>query len=66
VDDDEDSVLEGSNVTLICRIFSEAEFSSPPEWSYRINNTGPPQILNELDPHERKFSIKNLSNKIPF
>ena len=57
MDDDEDSVLEGSNVTLICRIFSEAEFSSPPEWSYRINNTGPQQILNELNPHEGEFSI---------
>ncbi len=54
VGEDGDSVIEGNDVTLICKIFTANEFSSPPEWSYRINNTGSPQIINDLNPHEGK------------
>ncbi|KZS02346.1 Uncharacterized protein APZ42_000652, partial [Daphnia magna] len=32
--------------------FTETEFSSPPEWSYRINNTGQMRIINETSPPE--------------
>uniref|UniRef100_A0A0P6GTW8 receptor protein-tyrosine kinase n=1 Tax=Daphnia magna TaxID=35525 RepID=A0A0P6GTW8_9CRUS len=44
--------VEGANATLICRMFTETEFSSPPEWSYRINNTGQMRIINETSPPE--------------
>ncbi|KAI9559132.1 hypothetical protein GHT06_015921 [Daphnia sinensis] len=43
---------EGTNATVICRMFTETEFSSPPEWSYRINNTGQMRIINETNPPE--------------
>lgn len=51
-DGEADDPVEGANVTLICRMFTETEFSSLPEWSYRINNTGQMQVINETSPHE--------------
>ncbi|XP_057368363.2 vascular endothelial growth factor receptor 1-like [Daphnia carinata] len=55
---DADDPLEGSNVTLICLIHTDGEinnemrkgFPSPPEWYYRINDTGPMQVINKTNP----------------
>ncbi|KAK4010542.1 vascular endothelial growth factor receptor 1 [Daphnia magna] len=55
---DSDDPVEGSNVTLICLIHTDGEindkmrkgFPSPPEWYYRINDTGPMQIINKTNP----------------
>lgn len=60
---DSDDPVEGSNVTLICLIHTDGEindkmrkgFPSPPEWYYRINDTGPMQIINKTNPPKGKF-----------
>jgi hypothetical protein len=50
--------LEGTNVTLICLIHTDGEnqlrsgFPSPPEWYYRINDTGEMQMVNKSNPPE--------------
>ncbi|XP_059351940.1 vascular endothelial growth factor receptor 1-like [Daphnia carinata] len=47
-----EELVEGANATLICRMFTETEFSSPPAWNYRINNTGQMRVINETNPPE--------------
>ncbi len=67
----DDDVLEGSNVTLVCRAYS---FSTPPKWAYYrmingskeelvfINETISPQLgkninFNEKDEKRAEFVI---------
>ncbi len=36
---DPEDPVEGSNVTLICRvIFPEVKYAAPPEWAHQIDN----------------------------
>lgn len=63
--------LEGTNVTLICLIHTDGEnkmrngFPSPPEWLYRMNDTGEMQSINKTNPPEgltSYYSIRNTFN----
>ena len=46
-----DPVMEGSNVTLICRsMFAEVKFPAPPQWAYQMNNSGRMHIMDESNP----------------
>lgn len=55
---DVEDPLEGTNVTLICLIHTDGEnkmrngFPSPPEWFYRMNDTGEMQTINKTNPPE--------------
>uniref|UniRef100_A0A0P5CRP3 Uncharacterized protein n=1 Tax=Daphnia magna TaxID=35525 RepID=A0A0P5CRP3_9CRUS len=73
---DSDDPVEGSNVTLICLIHTDGEindkmrkgFPSPPEWYYRINDTGPMQIINKTNPpcftDIRNSNEERIRNKV--
>lgn len=46
-----DDPVEGSNVTLICRIlFPGIRYPTPPEWEYQINSSAVMQTINETNP----------------
>ena len=45
-----DDPVEGSNVTLICRvIFPEVKYAAPPEWAYQVNNNARMQVIDETN-----------------
>jgi hypothetical protein len=47
-EDDDGLVLEGSNVTLICRAYL---FSLPPKWAYYLKDDDThPMYINETNP----------------
>ncbi|XP_046640460.1 mast/stem cell growth factor receptor Kit-like isoform X4 [Daphnia pulicaria] len=47
VDGAGDPYFEGIDVTLICRTYQYTKFSSPPNWSYRINGKEQIHIIDE-------------------
>lgn len=52
VDGAGDRYFEGIDVTLICRTYQYTKFSSPPNWSYRINGKEQIHIIDENNPPE--------------
>jgi hypothetical protein len=44
--------LDSSNATFICRTSATTEFSSQPEWSFKIGDDEEIQVLNESSPNE--------------
>jgi hypothetical protein len=46
----ESDPVEGTNVTLICRIKEINPVTSSLIWSYQINDNGVMQIIDENDP----------------
>jgi hypothetical protein len=54
--------VEGSNVTLICRvIFPEIKYAAPPEWAYPVDNNARMQVINE-----RNLPEGLLNTSVPF
>ena len=47
---DSSDPVEGSNITLICRvIFPEVKYAAPPEWAYQIKNSAKMQVIDETN-----------------
>ena len=60
---DPDDPVEGSNVTLICRvIFPEVKYAAPPEWAYQVNNNARMQVIDETNLPEGLEKFDNNTN----
>ena len=47
---DSSDPVEGSNITLMCRvIFPEVKYAAPPEWAYQIKNSAKMQVIDETN-----------------
>ena len=58
-----DDPVEGSNVTLICRvIFPEVKYAAPPEWAYQVNNNARMQVIDETNLPEGLEKFDNNTN----
>ena len=60
---DPDDPMEGSNVTLICRvIFPEVKYAAPPEWAYQVNDNARMQVIDETNLPEGLEIFENNIN----